>query len=137
MKILDDAIKRLVLVALVLLMPLLFSCRGDRPQPFLNQSQMCDLMCEIRLAEAHLYQTREKNSEESNRVMTERALDTYVPIFQKYGINYKQFQAIENYYMHHSRKMEKIMRNVAEKLKDMQEEALQAASEAEPTQENS
>lgn len=136
MKILDDAIKRLGLVALVL-MPLLFSCKGDRPQPFLNPSQMCDLMCEIRLAEAHLYQTREKNSEESNRVMTERALDTYVPIFQKYGINYKQFQAIENYYMHHPRKMEKIMRNVAEKLKEMKEEAVQAASGAEPTQENS
>lgn len=94
------------------------SCRSDRPQPFLNQKQMCELLCDIRLAEAHLYQTREKQ-DEANRVMIDRSIDVYVPVFQKYGINYTQYQAIERYYMRHPEKMEKIMRAVAEKLKAM------------------
>lgn len=94
------------------------SCRGDRPQPFLNQKQMCELLCDIRLAEAHLYQTREKQ-DEANRVMIDRSIDVYVPVFQKYSINYTQYQAIERYYMRHPEKMEKIMRAVAEKLKAM------------------
>ena len=98
----------------------LFACKSDKPQPFLNQKQMCELMCEIRLAEAHLYQTREKK-DEANRVMIERSLDVYVPIFQKYGINYEQFAAIENYYMHRPEKMEKIMRAVAQKLSEMKD----------------
>ena len=91
------------------------SCHSGRPQPFLQQKQMCELLCDIRLAEAHLYQTREKQ-DEANRVMIDRALDVYVPIFQKYGITYEQYQEIERYYMHHPEKMEKIMRAVAEKL---------------------
>ena len=94
------------------------SCRSDRPQPFLNQKQMCGLLCDIPLPEAHLYQTREKK-DEANRVMIDRSIDVYVPIFQKYGINYEQYQAIEKYYMHHPEKMEKIMRAVAEKLTAM------------------
>lgn len=94
------------------------SCRSDRPQPFLNQKQMCELLCDIRLAEAHLYQTREKQ-DEANRVMIDRSIDVYVPVFQKYSINYTQYQAIERYYMRHPEKMEKIMRAVAEKLKAM------------------
>lgn len=101
------------------------ACKSDRPQPFLNQSQMRDLLCDIRLAEAHLYQTREK-ADEANRVMIDRSLDVYVPIFRKYGINYRQYQAIENYYMHHPEKMEKIMRAAAEKLQTMKEKHVQA-----------
>lgn len=119
---------------IALLFPLMFSCRSDRPRPFLNTSRMSDLMCEIRLAEAHLYQTREKNTEESNRVMIDRALDIYVPIFQKYGINYKQFQAIEDYYMHHPEKMEKVMKETAEKLKERHQQA-KLAQESESTEE--
>ncbi|MCM1169416.1 MAG: DUF4296 domain-containing protein [Bacteroides sp.] len=108
----------------VLLVAAMFSftaCNGDRPKPFLNQRQMRDLMCDIRLAEAHLYQTREKK-DEANRVMIDRSLDVYVPIFQKYGIDYTQYQAIEDYYMHRPAKMERIMRAAAEKLKGMKEE---------------
>lgn len=94
------------------------SCRSDKPQPFLNQKQMCELFCDIRLAEAHLYQTREKQ-DESNRVMIDRSIDVYVPVFQKYGISYEQYQAIERYYMRHPEQMEQIMRSVAEKLTAM------------------
>lgn len=107
-------------LALAVAVSFMVSCKGDKPQPFLNPSRMCDLMCDIRLAEAHLYQTRETNTGEADRVMVERSLDVYVPIFRKYGLkSYEQFQALENYYMRHPEKLERILRKSAERLKEM------------------
>lgn len=107
------------IIMLAMLVPAVISCRSDKPKPFLNIEQMSDLMSDIRLAEAHLYQTREQNRDDSDRRMKERAMDVYVPIFKKHGIDYKQFQALERYYMSHPEKMEKVLRKSAEKLKAM------------------
>ncbi|MDE6493207.1 MAG: DUF4296 domain-containing protein [Bacteroidales bacterium] len=99
------------------------SCGGDRPRPFLKEAEMSELLTEIRLIEAHLYETREKNTVEANRVMLDRSLDLYVPVFKKYGIDYRQYEALMNYYMARPDRMEKILKQSADKLSAMREEA--------------
>ncbi len=109
-------------VCVVLVAVMLTACKGNKPQPFLNETEMCDLLTEIRLIESHLYETREKKSVEVNRVMIDRSLDLYVPVFKKYGINYQQYEALMHYYMARPDRMEKILRQSADKLKEMKEE---------------
>ena len=82
---------------------------------------MCSLLTEIRLTETRLYNHRETNVEISNEVMKNRTLETYVPIFKKYGINYAQYQKLLTYYMGHPRDLEEIMQEVAENLTAMEE----------------
>lgn len=109
-------------VCVVLVAAVLTACKGDKPQPFLNEAEMCGLLTEIRLIESHLYETREKKSAEANRVMIDRSLDLYVPVFKKYGINYQQYEALMHYYMARPDRMEKILRQSADKLKEKEKD---------------
>ena len=110
-------------VCVICVCMVLTACKGDRPQPFLNEAKMCDLLTEIRLIEAHLYDTKERHSAEANRVMLDRSLDVYVPVFKKYGINYAQYEALMHYYMARPDRMEKILRQSADRLREMKEKA--------------
>ena len=105
----------------------LASCRNaDKPSPFLKEKEMVDLLTDIRLTEAGLYNNRETNSSLYNEVMTEHAFDVYLPIFQKYGITYNQYMALMNYYMAHPEKLKGIYKKSTARLKSMYED-LQAA----------
>ena len=87
---------------------------------------MVDLLTDIRLTEAGLYNNRETNSSLYNEVTTEHAFDAYLPIFQKYGITYNQYMALMNYYMAHPEKLKGIYKKSTARLKSMYED-LQAA----------
>lgn len=103
------------------------SCRHtDRPEPFLKEKEMVNLLTEIRLTEAGLYNNRETSSATYNEVMTERAVDVYLPVFQKYGIDYNQYMALMNYYMAHPDKLKGIYEKSAARLKSMYQD-MQAA----------
>ena len=77
---------------------------------------MISLLADIRLAESQLYNNRETDPKISDKVMEQRALDVYVPIFKEYGINYRQYQNLLTYYMNHPDDLEEIMQEVADKL---------------------
>lgn len=98
------------------------SCSGgDRPEPFLDKSQMSALLTEIRISETMLYQNRETRAKNSDSIMRQRAIDVYVPILKKYGVDYQQYQALMRYYMNRPEEMEEILRNTADSLKEMSE----------------
>ena len=100
---------------------MLFSgCRSDRPEPFLDKNQMTDLLTDIRLAESRLYNNRETDVKTADKVMGQRAVDVYVPIFKEYGINYQQYQKLLTYYMSHPDDLEEIMQAVAGRLRTME-----------------
>lgn len=97
----------------------LVSCGSSRkPQPFLDKQEMCSLFSEIRISETLLYKNRETGTENNDRVMLERSLDVYVPIFKKYGLNYRQFQDLMRYYMDRPEEMEEILKCSARQLQD-------------------
>ena len=109
-------LSRIPITALLLSSVLLSACHGDRPEPFLDKEQMISLLTDIRLAESQLYNNRETDPKISDKVMEQRALDIYVPIFKEYGINYQQYQKLLTYYMNHPDDLEEIMQEVADKL---------------------
>ena len=106
-------LSRIAITALLLSSVLLSACHGDRPEPFLDKEQMISLLADIRLAESQLYNNRETDPKISDKVMEQRALDVYVPIFKEYGINYQQYQNLLTYYMNHPDDLEEIMQEVA------------------------
>lgn len=109
------------------------SCSGGgRPEPFLDKSQMSALLAEIRISETMLYQDRETRAKNSDSIMRQRAIDVYVPILKKYGVDYQQYQALMLYYMNRPEEMEEILRNTADHLKEMSE--LADGSEVSETQ---
>ena len=107
-------------IALVLSSMLFSGCRSDRPEPFLDKNQMTDLLTDIRLAESRLYNNRETDVKTADKVMGQRAVDVYVPIFKEYGINYQQYQKLLTYYMSHPDDLEEIMQAVAGRLRTME-----------------
>ena len=109
-------LSRISITALLLSSVLLSACHSNRPEPFLDKEQMVGLLTEIRLAESRLYNDRETDTKISDKVMEQRALDVYVPIFKEYGINYRQYQNLLTYYMNHPDDLEEIMQEVADKL---------------------
>lgn len=115
-------LSRISITALLLSSVLLSACHSNRPEPFLDKEQMVGLLTEIRLAESRLYNDRETDTKISDKVMEQRALDIYVPIFKEYGINYQQYQKLLTYYMNHPDDLEEIMQEVAANLKTMQTE---------------
>lgn len=120
---------RISLLGLCVFSVLAVSCHyGGRPDPFLDKDEMCQLLTEIRLTEARLYNHRETDAAVYTQVMTERAKDVYVPIFQKYGINYEQYQALMRYYMAHPEKLEAIYEESARNLKALLDEKRAADS---------
>lgn len=103
------------------------SCRNaDRPTPFLNEKEMVNLLTDIRLTEAGLYNDRETRSSLYNEVMTQRAVDAYLPVFQKYGITYNQYVALMNYYMARPERLKGIYKKSTARLRSMYED-MQAA----------
>ncbi len=115
-------LSRISITALLLSSVLLSACHSNRPEPFLDKEQMVGLLTEIRLAESRLYNDRETDTKISDKVMEQRALDIYVPIFKEYGINYQQYQKLLTYYMNHPDDLEEIMQEVAANLKTMETE---------------
>ena len=115
-------LSRIPITALLLSSVLLSACHSNRPEPFLDKEQMVGLLTEIRLAESRLYNDRETDTKISDKVMEQRALDIYVPIFKEYGINYQQYQKLLTYYMNHPDDLEEIMQEVAANLKTMETE---------------
>lgn len=103
------------------------SCKSnDKPQPFLDKNQMAELLTEIRISETLLYQNRETQAKNSDSIMRQRAIDTYVPILKKYGITYEQFQKLMYYYMERPEELEMILQNSASMLKEMSEDSRNA-----------
>ena len=115
-------LSRISITALLLSSVLLSACHSNRPEPFLDKEQMVGLLTEIRLAESRLYNDRETDTKISDKVMEQRALDIYVPIFKEYGINDQQYQKLLTYYMNHPDDLEEIMQEVAANLKTMETE---------------
>ena len=115
-------LSRISITALLLSSVLLSACHSNRPEPFLDKEQMVGLLTEMRLAESRLYNDRETDTKISDKVMEQRALDIYVPIFKEYGINYQQYQKLLTYYMNHPDDLEEIMQEVAANLKTMETE---------------
>lgn len=115
-------LSRISITALLLSSVLLSACHSNRPEPFLDKEQMVGLLTEIRLTESRLYNDRETDTKISDKVMEQRALDIYVPIFKEYGINYQQYQKLLTYYMNHPDDLEEIMQEVAANLKTMETE---------------
>lgn len=115
-------LSRISITALLLSSVLLSACHSNRPEPFLDKEQMVGLLTEIRLAESRLYNDRETDTKISDKVMEQRALDIYVPVFKEYGINYQQYQKLLTYYMNHPDDLEEIMQEVAANLKTMETE---------------
>lgn len=116
-----------IYIAVISALLCLASCRNtDKPSPFLKEKEMVDLLTDIRLTEAGLYNNRETNVSLYNEVMTEHAVDAYLPIFQKYGITYDQYMALMNYYMAHPEKLKGIYKKSTARLKSMYED-MQAA----------
>ncbi len=119
--------KRIILYIAVTGALLLASCRNaDKPTPFLNEKEMVNLLTDIRLVEAGLYSNRETNPALYNEVMTQHAVDAYLPVFQDYGITYNQYMALMNYYMAHPEKLKGIYKKSTARLKSMYED-MQAA----------
>lgn len=105
------------------------SCRNaEKPDPFLDEDEMCSLLTEIRLAESRLYEHRESDAASYASVMTRRAMDVYVPIFQKYGIDYDQYQTLMKYYMARPAKLKAIYEESAKMLNTMVDERIAADS---------
>ncbi|MDR2908028.1 MAG: DUF4296 domain-containing protein [Bacteroidales bacterium] len=93
------------------------SSKPAKPQPFLKEKQMVELLTDMHMAEAMLQQ---KQSRVSNMDSTRLyANSMYSKLFEEYGLNKTSFEANMAYYTYYSRELEKIYTEVDNRLRTL------------------
>ncbi|MEG1910741.1 MAG: DUF4296 domain-containing protein [Bacteroidales bacterium] len=91
---------------------------SEKPTNFLNKTEMTNLLTEIRITEVLLYNEHcQHYNEDSIRLHTQMA---YAPIFAKYKITYKDYQANMQYYVGQPLLLEKMLKDVTLNLEKLQ-----------------
>lgn len=100
-----------ILAALPLLLTL--ACTHDlkKPEVFLEEPQMIDVMTDAYLIEAQLNQMKSDGQD-----VSELQLRYYDLLFEHYGLTDSLFEANLNYYTHHPDILERVMDSVTNRL---------------------
>ena len=101
------------------------ACSGpQKPKPFLKEKKMVDFLVEMHLTEGSLQHLQGQSYSFDDMHRYTNAF--YDQLFEKYGLTQQTFEANLQYYVHHSRSLERIYAKVDARLK-----ALDSVSRAE------
>ncbi|MBQ3710484.1 MAG: DUF4296 domain-containing protein [Bacteroidales bacterium] len=99
--------RKLFCIAVMALLAL-SSCSSDkRPEVFIEESQMIDILTDAYLLEARLNLMKSAGGD-----VSERQVDFYNQLFEHYGITDTIFEENMNYYTHHPSILERMMDSV-------------------------
>ena len=96
-----------IIAALLVLMAAACSGRVKKPEVFLDEAQMIDVMTDSYLIEAELNQMKSKGEN-----VSQLQLEYYSQFFEHYGITDSIFEENMRYYTHHPDVLERVMDSV-------------------------
>lgn len=118
--------KQLILLSLLGILLLFSACHKKRLQPkpdhLISYEKMVDIVAEVNLTEAVVYLA----PPDSNKRRMSHAL--YENIFKEYDITQEQFKSSLSYYLGDEEQANKLVNNVAERLKLRREAFFEADS---------